>query len=268
MGFGANFQVAIEWSANPEVTLSIISLHCAASTTFWFTDPVRFRMDLRPGRASGTEESLTMVLAGDIVALQDRLTRRWHETAGGQESSAAGDSANAWLDLVARQHRANFDLWHIEDEARAPRVSNAELAAVKRRIDQTNQLRNDLAEDLDRNLLAWLAARGLPKADAALNSESPGLIIDRLSILALKIFHTHEETERRDAPEGHEERNQERLEVLQEQRADLAACLDALWQDTMRGVRCFKLYRQMKMYNDPALNPAIYRKTESKGTSE
>src|SRR5580658_8913315 len=184
-------------------------------------------MDLRPGWASGTEESSTMVSAGEIVALQDRLTRLWHETVSGQENSApvnSGDAwGDAWLELVARQHRANFDLWHIEDEARAPRVSDAELAAVKRRIDQTNQLRNDLAEELDRNLLEWLAARGLPKADAALNSESPGLIIDRLSILALKIFHTHEETERKNAPEGHAERNLERLEVLKEQRTDLAA---------------------------------------------
>jgi hypothetical protein len=159
---------------------------------------------------------------------------------------------------VARQHRANFDLWHIEDEARAPRVSDAELAAVKRRIDQTNQLRNDLAEELDRKLLEWLEARGLLKAAAPLHSESPGLIIDRLSILALKIYHTREETERKDAPEGHAERNLARLRVLEEQRADLADCLDALWRDTVSGTRRFKLYRQMKMYNDPALNPAIY----------
>ncbi len=207
-----------------------------------------------------------MVSAEEIVALQDRLTCLWHEAANGQEKSAPENSANAWLDLVARQHRANFDLWHIEDEARAPRVSDAELAAVKRRIDLTNQLRNDLAEALDRKLLEWLAPQGLPKYEAAQNSESPGLIIDRLSILALKIYHTREETERRDAPEGHTARNLERLEVLKEQRADLAACLDALWRDTVSGARCFKLYRQMKMYNDPALNPAIYGdSTQEKG---
>ncbi|MDR3753708.1 MAG: DUF4254 domain-containing protein [Terracidiphilus sp.] len=209
-----------------------------------------------------------MVSAGEIVALQDRLTLLWHETAGEKYPSAPVNSVDAWLGLVTRQHRANFDLWHIEDEARAPRVSDAELAEVKRRIDKTNQLRNDLVEELDRNLLAWLEAHGLPKAGAPLNSESPGLIIDRLSILALKIYHTREETERRDAPEGHAERNLARLEVLREQRADLAACLDALWQDTMSGVRCFKLYRQMKMYNDPALNPAMYRKTGNEGTRE
>ena len=198
-----------------------------------------------------------MVSADEIVALQDRLTRQWHESANMQESPIPLDSA-AWLDRMALQHRANFDLWHIEDEARAPRVTDAELAAVKRRIDRTNQRRNDLTEELDKTLLAWLAERGLPKNSASLNSESPGLIIDRLSILALKIYHTREEMGRLDAPEGHAERNRERLEVLEEQRADLAACLDALWRDTVSGVRCFKLYRQMKMYNDPSLNPAIY----------
>lgn len=194
-----------------------------------------------------------MLSAKEIAALQDRLTCEWHQAAEKSENSAG-----EWLDLVARQHRANFDLWHIEDEARAPRVLDSELARVKRRIDQTNQLRNDLAEELDRALLKWLEARGLPNANAPLNSESPGLIVNRLSILALKIFHTHEETERKGAPEGHAERNQARLQVLEEQRADLAACLDALWRDTVGGTRGFKIYRQMKMYNDPALNPAVY----------
>jgi hypothetical protein len=194
-----------------------------------------------------------MISAREIVALQDRLTCQWHEA-----PDAVQTLAGEWLDLVARQHRANFDLWHIEDEARRPGASDAELAAVKRRIDQTNQLRNDLVEELDRVMLAWLGARGLPRTEAPLHSESPGLVIDRLSILALKIYHTREETERKTAPEGHAERNLARLQVLEEQRGDLAGCLDALWSDTVSGARCFKLYRQMKMYNDPALNPAIY----------
>jgi hypothetical protein len=135
------------------------------------------------------------------------------------------------------------------------------LAGVKRRVDQTNQRRNDLAEELDRALLGWLETQGLPNPDAPLHSESPGLIIDRLSILALKIYHTREEAERADAPPGHIERNRERLATLEEQRSDLANCLDALWRQTLAGARRFKLYRQLKMYNDPSLNPAIYRKT-------
>jgi hypothetical protein len=165
-----------------------------------------------------------------------------------------------WLDTVARQHRANFDLWHIEDEARTPGATDTELAGVKRRVDRTNQLRNDLAEELDRALLGWLQQMALPNPEAPLHSESPGLIVDRLSILALKIYHTREEAQRANAPLGHADRNLDRLGILEEQRADLAACLDALWNETLNGTRRFKLYRQLKMYNDPSLNPAIYRK--------
>jgi hypothetical protein len=198
-----------------------------------------------------------MLSVESIVVLQDGLTRTWH---GGHDSTS-GSPPSDWLDLVARQHRANFDLWHIEDEARTPGATDAELAAVKRRVDSTNQLRNDLAEDLDRTLLDWLAPQGLPEAGVPLNSESPGLIIDRLSILALKIFHTREEAERKDASGAHAERNRGRLTILEEQRADLAGCLDSLWKETLAGRRRFKLYRQLKMYNDPALNPSIYRQT-------
>ncbi len=196
-----------------------------------------------------------MLAAAEITQLHDQLTLLWH-----QDSRAAA-SAGDWLDRVARQHRANFDLWHIEDEARTPGATDADLAHVKRRIDTTNQLRNDLAEDLDRALLDWLAARQLPNPGALLHSESPGLIIDRLSILALKIYHTREEAERQDAPPGHAQRNRGRLAVLEEQRTDLVHCLDAMWRDTLAGTRRFKLYRQMKMYNDPTLNPAVYRKS-------
>lgn len=199
-----------------------------------------------------------MLAASDVVEMQDQLTELWHVDPDAVESAERGD----WLNMVARQHRANFDLWHIEDEARTPGATDTELAGVKRRVDSTNQRRNDLAEELDRVLLDWLAARALPNANAALHSESPGLIIDRLSILALKIFHTREEAERRNAPPGHAERNRARLAILEEQRADLAACLDALWRDTLAGSRRFKLYRQLKMYNDPTLNPAIYGKSK------
>jgi len=203
-----------------------------------------------------------MLSAEQIVELQDKETRALHQALAGiygAKADSGPDGRASWLEAVRRQHRANFELWHIEDEARAPGASDADLAGVKRRIDLTNQMRNDLAEQLDLFLLGWLAAKGLPKPDAELNSESPGLIIDRLSILALKIYHTREEAERAGAPEGHAERNLERLAVLEEQRRDLAACLDALWRETLEGKRRFKLYRQLKMYNDPSLNPAIYR---------
>ncbi len=95
---------------------------------------------------------------------------------------------------------------------------------------------------------------------APLHSETPGLIVDRMSILSLKIYHTGEEARRETATEAHRRRNQDRLAVLEEQRSDLAGCLDVLWRQIVAGERRFKLYRQMKMYNDPELNPVLYRR--------
>jgi hypothetical protein len=106
--------------------------------------------------------------------------------------------------------------------------------------------------------LEGLQPKGLPNPDAELHSETPGLIIDRLSILSLKLFHTKEEIDRKDAPPGHGERNRKRYDILAEQRKDLANCLDRLWEQVNSGQRRFKLYRQMKMYNDPTLNPKVY----------
>jgi len=212
-----------------------------------------------------------MIVTCDIVPLQDGLTQKWHHQPDPQTADAPAQAEDAapnedkarreWLILVARQHRANFDLWHVEDQARAPGASDADLAAVKRRIDTINQLRNDLIEAIDQMLLAWLKERSLPNPQAPLNSETAGMMIDRLSILALKIYHTRGETARASAPAGHSERNRERLAILEKQRRDLAGCLDALWNEIQSGTRRFELYRQLKMYNDPALNPAIYRKT-------
>jgi hypothetical protein len=210
-----------------------------------------------------------MIVIQDIASLQDGLTRTWHDQPESDfgaaslnldETESEEKARQAWLRLVARQHHANFDLWHIEDEARAPGASDAELAAVKRRIDLTNQMRNDLVEELDRNLLDWLKARSLPDPAAPLHSETPGLIIDRLSILSLKIYHTGEEAERPHSPAGHAERNRERLAILEKQRRDLAGCLEVLWREVQSGARRFELYRQLKMYNDPSLNPAVYGK--------
>jgi len=209
-----------------------------------------------------------MVSATEIVGLQDRLTREWHERPDASVGGAAAAGAGAegeWLGLVACQHRANFDLWHIEDKARTPGASDRAIALVKQGVDVTNQLRNDLVEELDRAMMSWMEARGLPNPAAPLHSESPGMMIDRLSILALKIYHTKEEAERKDAPPGHTVRNLERLTILEEQRDDLAECLDVLWRETVEGTRRFKLYRQLKMYNDPTLNPAIYGKSVASG---
>jgi hypothetical protein len=191
-----------------------------------------------------------MFSAPQIVHLQDQATLFWHEP-----SAPRPAAATHFDQLVLDQHRANFDLWHREDAARDPLAGDQAIAACKRSIDKLNQLRNDLTERLDRDLLD-----SLPPLDPALplHSETPGLMIDRLSILALKVFHTTEETQRSSATPEHRERNQERLTILNEQRDDLARCLAELWADIRAGRRRFKLYRQLKMYNDPTLNPVLY----------
>jgi Protein of unknown function (DUF4254) len=182
--------------------------------------------------------------------LQKVWTEQWHSSR--QQPLPAIDRVS---ELVLLQHAANFDLWHEEDEARVPDVSDAQIAAVKRRIDTLNQKRNDLMEAIDDAVFAEFSDMN---ADAALHSETPGMMIDRLSILALKIFHTREQAERSDADLQHRTRNQQRLSVLRQQREDLIACLQQLLEDVQSGNRRIKMYRQMKMYNDPTLNPAVY----------
>jgi hypothetical protein len=185
--------------------------------------------------------------------MQDEMTKTLHETESGGEL-VVGANADGLMALAMAQHRANFELWHEEDKARVPDVADAEIVRVKHAIDKLNQMRNDLVEKMD----VWLMERLEQNASAPLHSETPGLMIDRLSILALKIYHTQEETRRMDATESHRLRNIDRLARLEEQRNDLAGCLDDLWTEVLGGTRKFKLYRQMKMYNDPELNPAVY----------
>jgi Protein of unknown function (DUF4254) len=202
--------------------------------------------------------SLTRLLSSrTVVALQDASTAAWH----GQPGAGTETAESGFLLMVVELHRANFELWHIEDQAREPGASDRRIADTKRAVDRTNQRRNDLAERCDALLLEELGKHNLPAAEGELHSESPGLMLDRLSILALKIYHTREEIERHNAPEGHAERNRERLILLETQRDDLANSLDVLWTKVIAGERRFKLYRQLKMYNDPSLNPAVYLKT-------
>ena len=201
-----------------------------------------------------------MLTALEITRLHDQATLRWHQDPAAPvplaPAASATPTASAELvDLALAHHRANFDLWHEEDKVREPGASDAAIARLKRSIDALNQTRNDLVEAIDR---AFLAAAGVQDPAAPLHSESPGLILDRLSVLALRLYHTAEEARRPTASEAHRQRNLARLDLLREQRADLAACLDELWQQVLAGRRRFKLYRQLKMYNDPDLNPAVY----------
>ena len=184
-----------------------------------------------------------------IIGLQRRATENWHIACGSDPLTTS-----PLENLVLQQHRANFDLWHCEDQARDPHATDGAIAGVKRSIDALNQCRNDLVEQVDKLLF-----EATPQDNSApLHSETPGLIIDRLSILALKLFHTHEEAHRSAADQAHRMRNRARLDVLKEQQHDLAACLCELWAEVCNGHRRFKLYRQMKMYNDPTLNPVLY----------
>jgi hypothetical protein len=188
-----------------------------------------------------------------ITRMQDELTAALHETDGVLEVEGSADGLMA---IATAQHGANFELWHEEDKARVREASDEEIAAVKRAIDVLNQRRNDLVEKMD----GWLIERLDQEPGAPLHSETPGLMIDRLSILSLKIYHTREESMRMSASGEHRAKNVARLALLEEQREDLTRCLDVLWAEVLAGTRRFKLYRQLKMYNDPELNPAVYGK--------
>lgn len=147
--------------------------------------------------------------------------------------------------------------WHLEDIIRDPEIDPAEALELKRRIDRSNQERTDLVEEID----SWFRDRfsGVEvKEDATINTESPAWAVDRLSILALKLWHMREQAERADASEEHRARCLARLAVLTEQRHDLSTAIDTLLDDIEAGRKYMKVYRQMKLYNDPATNPVLY----------
>ena len=186
----------------------------------------------------------------DIVESHDRLLAQPQR----RETDAKNEGGGVWS-YIALNHQCNFRLWTEEDQARRRDVPDSAIAANKRNIDAINQQRNDAIEKMDEHLLALLPPAG---SAASLHSETAGSMIDRLSILALKIFHMRIQTERRDASEEHLETSRARLVRLIEQRADLAGCFDALLADCLAGRARFKVYRQFKMYNDPAFNPYLY----------
>lgn len=177
-----------------------------------------------------------------------------------------GDPSRIWRGIAAN-HRYNTLLWDEEDKARRTDVGAAEIAASKRLIDQYNQKRNDAVEALDEAILNELAGV-TPQPQARLSSETAGAMIDRLSILALKIFHMQEQTERADADAQHIEMCRAKYERLLAQRKDLAFCLNRLIAEAKTGDAYFKVYRQFKMYNDPTLNPYLYRQAQPADAAE
>ena len=184
----------------------------------------------------------------------------------GDASDDTGAFASDVARFIAANHRNNRLLWDEEDQARRTDVDDAAIAANKRAIDRYNQQRNDAIERIDEALLARVA--GIPVAtDAWHNSETAGAMIDRLSILALKIHHMRAQTLRADATQEHVARCAEKLLRLERQRDDLAHCLDALLTQAAEGRAFWRIYRQFKMYNDPTLNPYLYRSAASDMTS-
>ncbi len=155
-----------------------------------------------------------------------------------------------WIDTVQ---------WHFEDIIRDPHIDPVEALSLKRRIDRSNQDRTDLVEQIDSYFRQkYSDVQILP--DARLNTESPAWAVDRLSILALKIYHMREQAERTDATAEHREKCGAKLQVLLEQQRDLSLAIDQLLDDIEAGRKYMKVYRQMKMYNDPSTNPVLYKK--------
>ena len=153
-----------------------------------------------------------------------------------------------WIDTVQ---------WHYEDIIRDPHINPEEALALKRRIDRSNQDRTDLVEEIDSYFRQYYS-NVKPLPDARLNTESPAWAVDRLSILALKIYHMQEQVDRTDASEEHIAKCHAKLGVLLEQQKDLSLAIDQLLDDIQAGLKYMKVYRQMKMYNDPSTNPILY----------
>lgn len=198
-----------------------------------------------------------MTFAEECNVVFDNATARYHDTddvdATAVNPYAEGTVENTlwaknWIDAVQ---------WHLEDIIRDPEIDPVEALAIKRRIDRSNQDRTDMVEQLD-SYFFDLYKDVKVMEDATFNTESPAWAIDRLSILALKLYHMRAEVERPDAGEAHIARCRAKLDVLEQQRADLTAAIDRLLDDIAAGSRYMRVYRQMKMYNDPDTNPVLY----------
>ncbi|MBI5925001.1 MAG: DUF4254 domain-containing protein [Aquabacterium sp.] len=216
-------------------------------------------------------------LAAQVISLHDSTLT----SAGGppvsQPSALTGTASDAALwHWIGTNHYFNSKLWAEEDLARRTTVGDSEIALNKRAIDKYNQARNDATERVDEILLTELglvdatsAQTDAPvskvPANARLNSETAGSIIDRMSIMALKVHAMRVQTQRADVDDTHRNSSQVKLEKLLQQRADLGACLDALISDTQAGRAYFKVYRQFKMYNDPRFNPALVAERAKSG---
>lgn len=187
----------------------------------------------------------------EVFRLQTEWTKQWHD------SPTPTLEGIPWS-FVEYNHRMNFQLWHEEDVARRDDLGSERVRQAKRIIDVCNQSRNDAVEQVDRWLLEHLPP---PNVLSPQHSETPGMIMDRLSILSLKLYHMQIEVDRASGTEEHRTGCRLKCGVLEEQACDLQRCLTQLLKELALGTRRFKLYRQMKMYNDPSLNPQLYTKS-------
>ncbi len=190
-----------------------------------------------------------------VTQLQRDAVVRWH-------GKDLDNPFTGLLQVICQQHQFNYLLWHEEDIARSPDVGDARIASVKRAIDGYNQQRNDWIERIDEHLLAELLAAGLaPGDDVPLNTETPGSACDRLSIMSLRIYHLDEQLARRDIDPAQRQRVSDKLTTCHAQYQDLSGALAQLLDDLWAGRKRLKLYRQMKMYNDPTMNPYLYHRS-------
>lgn len=199
-----------------------------------------------------------MLNVDEIVNLHESMVVAWHQQS--PDPSKCREVPDDFLDIVRIQHAYNFLLWHEEDKARKPDASDREIAQVKRAIDRLNQLRNDWIEKLDDRLQAHLEEQGVRVKKMAIKcTETPGSAIDRLSIMALRLYHLQEELTRRDVDQGHKAKVRDRFDLCLQQQAHLAEALELLWKGIETGSIQHRAVRQLKMYNDPTLNPEIYK---------
>ena len=202
-----------------------------------------------------------MIDIQEIIELQTRTVAQWHQ---GPIDNRAADL----LETVCTQHSFNYQLWHQEDIARSPDVTDQEIARVKRSIDGFNQQRNDWIEKVDDQIAQMITENGVvPIKDAPLNTETPGSAIDRLSIMSLRLYHLREQLERTDVDQEHRKSVEEKIMVCLLQQTELAKSLQQLVDGLFSGQKRHLTYRQFKMYNDPTLNPYLYQSAARKASA-
>lgn len=200
-----------------------------------------------------------MLKADEMLALFNLCIEDYHEKDHVDQAMPMPFPKDSLQEMLYHKNWIDTVQWHLEDIIRDPQIEAEAALKIKRRIDASNQDRTDKVEQIDDAILA-LYKDVVLQSFARLNTESPGWAIDRLSILALKIYHMRIEAQREDIADELKAKNRHKLEVLLIQEKDLCEAIDQLLSDLSTGKRMAKVYRQMKMYNDPELNPVLYKK--------